>query len=222
MDLLDVIQNEVLKQKEEEALNNFSRVSDFRGFISESRPDPDVSVTLKLCCLSAERLKGGHGTRFTGVDASQRAEFEPTSNALADLTPLKRKPYIAQVTVWDAKTKKGSFSKTNIEFQPGAVYVFRQVDGVGFYADIAKGNVQYERDTPDKVFEQEPPLKKRKLDRVPSKNPGKSKAQVVATGKRPAGVEEIGDDILMATEEKEAEPRDLGSTRSMRSNPLSV
>lgn len=103
MDLLNTIQDEVMKQKEEATQNNFERVADFRDFISGMQPEAGVTVTLKLCCISAERVNGGRGIRFTGIDASQRAEFEPTMNALADLTPLKKKPFIAQVTVWDAK-----------------------------------------------------------------------------------------------------------------------
>ncbi|KAG2852384.1 hypothetical protein PC110_g13706 [Phytophthora cactorum] len=72
MNLLTTIQNNLLKQLEEEARNYFSRVSDFRCFISDARPGPDVIATLKLRCLSAERLSSGHGTCFIGVDAIQR------------------------------------------------------------------------------------------------------------------------------------------------------
>ncbi|KAG3079654.1 hypothetical protein PI125_g20656 [Phytophthora idaei] len=73
MNLLNTIQNDVMKQKEEEAQNHFEWVADVRDFISETCPEPDVSVTLKLCCISAERLNGGHGTR--SMQAS-----EPSSN----------------------------------------------------------------------------------------------------------------------------------------------
>ncbi|KAG2779696.1 hypothetical protein PC129_g18476 [Phytophthora cactorum] len=138
MDPLDTIQNYVLKQKEEEAQKHFERVADFRGFLSETLPEPDVSVTLKLCCISAERVNGGHGTRVTRIDASRHTEFEPTFNALADHTPLKKKPYIAQVMVWDGKAVKGSYAKANIDFQAGAVNVFRKVDGVAFTPMLRK------------------------------------------------------------------------------------
>ncbi|EEY59627.1 uncharacterized protein PITG_12208 [Phytophthora infestans T30-4] len=111
MNLLEAIKNDVLKQKEEETLNQFSTVAEFREFILASHPTAD-----------------------------------PTANALADLTPLKRKPYLVQVT-----------------FEPGAVYKFSHADGVGFYADIAKGSVQYELGNKYKIFEVEPPLKKRKV-----------------------------------------------------------
>ncbi|KAG2763340.1 hypothetical protein Pcac1_g24958 [Phytophthora cactorum] len=103
MDLLNTIQNDVMKQKEEEAQNIFERVADVRGFISETRLEPDTSVTIKLCCISAERLNGGYGTRFTGIDASQETVFASTFNALADLTPLQKKPYIAELRCGTAK-----------------------------------------------------------------------------------------------------------------------
>ncbi|KAL4093158.1 hypothetical protein PRIC1_012145 [Phytophthora ramorum] len=98
---------------------------------------------------------GNLGTCVTAIDAIQKTEFESTANALADLTPLKQKPFIAQVMVWNAKPKKGSYGMGNLEFHPGSVYTFRNVDGVGFYANIAKGSVQYERDLSDKVFEED-------------------------------------------------------------------
>lgn len=201
MDLLNTIQDEVMKQKEEATQNNFERVADFRDFISGMQPEAGVTVTLKLCCISAERVNGGRGIRFTGIDASQRAEFEPTMNALADLTPLKKKPFIAQVTVWDAKAVKGSYAKANLDFHPGAVYVFRKVDGVGFYAEIAKGTVQYERGVSDKVFEAEPPLKKRKLDEAPKKA-GKTKATATPSCKRAVFPASLSDDICMSKEER--------------------
>jgi hypothetical protein len=95
---------------------------------------------------------------------------------------LKRKQFICQVTVWDAKPKKGSFGKANLEFQPGSV-TFRNVVGVGFYADIAKGSVQFERDVKDKVFEAEPLLKKRKTTREVPKINGKAKLQASSVSK---------------------------------------
>ncbi|ETO66988.1 hypothetical protein F444_15963, partial [Phytophthora nicotianae P1976] len=72
MDLLKAIQNDVLKQKEEETQNQFSSVADFREFILASHPSADVSVSLTMCCLHSERLHGDHGTRVTLVDAAQR------------------------------------------------------------------------------------------------------------------------------------------------------
>ncbi|KAE8988388.1 hypothetical protein PR002_g21784 [Phytophthora rubi] len=183
MELLNSLQEEVLKQKEEEAVNTFSSVSGIRQFIITARPAPDVTVTLKICCLSAERINGGRGVRVTGVDASQRSVFEPTADALADLTPLKRKLYIVNVTVWDAKTKKGSYGKTNLEFRPGAVYTFHNVDCVGFYADIATGVVHFDRDNTEKIVEDAPPLKNRKVTREAPKKGGKSKMTAAAAEK---------------------------------------
>uniref|UniRef100_H3H3S4 Uncharacterized protein n=1 Tax=Phytophthora ramorum TaxID=164328 RepID=H3H3S4_PHYRM len=205
MDLLNAIQDEVLKQKEEEAHNIFSRVADLREFITTANPAPDVTVTLKLCCLSAERLMGNRGTHGTAIDAIQKTEFEPTANVLADLTPLKRKPFIAQVT-----------GKGNLEFHPGSVYTFRNVDGVGFYTDIAKGSVQYERDLSDKVFEAEPPLKKRKTTReVPKKN-GKAKLQASSLNKSSVVRDLFGDETVG---NKEDGPREAVTTRSKNTEP---
>ncbi|KAF1787530.1 hypothetical protein GQ600_323 [Phytophthora cactorum] len=142
MDLLEAIRKEVLKQKEEEALNFFSTVGDFCEFITTANTATDVSVTVKMTCWMSERVNGDHGTRVTLIDANQRAFFNLTVEALGELTVVKRKPYIAQIMVWDAKANKGVSgfgSKPGMVFRPGAVYVFLQVDGVGFYADIAKG-----------------------------------------------------------------------------------
>ncbi|KAG2824516.1 hypothetical protein PC119_g26388 [Phytophthora cactorum] len=175
MDLLNTIQNDVMKQKEEEAQNIFERVADVRGFISETRLEPDTSVTIKLCCISAERLNGGYGTRFTGIDASQETVFASTFNALADLTPLQKKPYIAELRL----------------------YVFRKVDGVGFYADIAKGNVQYEGGGSGKVFELELPIKKQKVVETPKRS-GKGKSPSALSCKRAVFPVASGDDISMA------------------------
>eukprot|EP00644_Phytophthora_capsici_P000405 jgi/Phyca11/99881/e_gw1.4.1070.1 len=185
MDLLNAIQDEVLKQKEEEAHNMFSRVADFRDFIATTTPAADVT---------------------------------PTANALSDLTPLKRKQFIAQVTVWDAKSMKGSHGKSNIEFHPGSVYTFRNVDGVGFFADIAKGSVQYERDVNDKIFEAEPPLKKRKQARdVPKKN-GKAKMQTSTLSKSSVPDDQLVDDIEMAAPNKDDGTRETVTTRSKNAN----
>ncbi|KAG6941894.1 hypothetical protein JG687_00019379 [Phytophthora cactorum] len=157
-----------MKQKEEEAQNIFERVADVRGFISETRLEPDTSVTIKLCCISAERLNGDYGTRFTGIDASQETVFASTFNALADLTPLQKKPYIAELRY-----------------------------GVGFYADIAKGNVQYEGGGSGKVFELELPIKKQKVVETPKRS-GKGKSPSALSCKRAVFPVASGDDISMA------------------------
>ncbi|KAG6953901.1 hypothetical protein JG688_00012596 [Phytophthora aleatoria] len=118
MDLLQAIQNGVLKQKEEEALNPIV-------FILTAHPRADVSIQPSLYHLHVERLKGGQGTRVTVIDEAQHEVFEPTANVLDDLALLKRKPYLAQFAVWDAKAKSGTNRKTNInvkaniDFHPG-------------------------------------------------------------------------------------------------------
>ncbi|KAF1773008.1 hypothetical protein GQ600_8616 [Phytophthora cactorum] len=66
---------------------------------------------------------------------------EEAQNQFGHLTPLKKKPNIAPGTVSDGKAVKGSYAKANVYFQAGTAYVFRKVDGVGFYVDVAKGNV---------------------------------------------------------------------------------
>ncbi|KAE8952399.1 hypothetical protein PR001_g33311 [Phytophthora rubi] len=47
MDLLFAIQDDVLKQKEQEAVNYFSHVQELREFIMTARPARDVVATLK-------------------------------------------------------------------------------------------------------------------------------------------------------------------------------
>lgn len=174
MEVLDAIRQDVLKQKEEEAVNFFSSVSELRTFIATAEPAPDVNISLKMCCLSSERLSGDNGTRVTVTDASQRGLFEATFEGLMELTPSKRKQYIAQITVWDAKGKKGYAGKANMQFRPGGLYEFRQVDGVMFYADTPSARVQYDRGAPGKIAEVLPPPIKRKS---PRESPAKKKCK---------------------------------------------
>ncbi|KAF1781732.1 hypothetical protein GQ600_11447 [Phytophthora cactorum] len=129
MDILEAIQSDVQKQKEEGAVNNFRTVVEFREFPSTAHTTTDVSATLSNCCLRVKRLV--------------RAVFEAAADALNNLTPLKRKPYLAQVTVWDAKLKRGSYAKTS---------TFRHVDGLSFYTEVASGNVHFERGDNKKVL----------------------------------------------------------------------
>ncbi|POM60203.1 hypothetical protein PHPALM_30970 [Phytophthora palmivora] len=56
----------MLKQNEEKAVYQFSRVTDQHEFISEVNRAPDVVVTLKVCCLSSERRHGCRANRVTG------------------------------------------------------------------------------------------------------------------------------------------------------------
>ncbi|KAE9253550.1 hypothetical protein PF002_g3286 [Phytophthora fragariae] len=113
MDLLAAIQSEVLRQKEEEAVNLFSWVVDFRDFILNTRPADDVLVALK-CAVSTRN----------------------------DFKTAKRKPFIAQIMVWDAKPDRSSAGRSSIEFRPGTVYKFHQVELVGIYDGVAQGSVQ--------------------------------------------------------------------------------
>ncbi|KAE8886916.1 hypothetical protein PF005_g30336 [Phytophthora fragariae] len=202
MELLQAIQNDVLKHKEEEAVNQFFTTAGFREFILTTHPNPDVMVTLYLCCLHAERLQAGNGTRVTLTDAAQREVFEQTSSAINDLTPLKRKPYLVQVTVWDAKQNKVCYGKAIIDFKPGAVYKFTHVDGVGFYADIAKGSVQYERGNDFKICETEPPLKKRKLPSEISPVPANAKTHASVATPGMSGANAGDGDVIMTSGSK--------------------
>ncbi|KAF1781735.1 hypothetical protein GQ600_12643 [Phytophthora cactorum] len=121
MDILEAIQSDVQKQKEEGAVNNFRTVVEFREFPSTAHTTTDVSATLSNCCLRVKRFSGDHGTRVALIEKIQRAVFEAAADALNNLTPLKRKPYLAQVTVWDAKLKRGSYAKTSVEFHTGSL-----------------------------------------------------------------------------------------------------
>eukprot|EP00644_Phytophthora_capsici_P011220 jgi/Phyca11/110666/e_gw1.18.249.1 len=51
MELLTKLHNTVLEMMEQDALNTFSTVADFRAYIETTRPASDVIVTLKLCSL---------------------------------------------------------------------------------------------------------------------------------------------------------------------------
>ncbi|KAE9163347.1 hypothetical protein PF005_g30488 [Phytophthora fragariae] len=221
MDLLDAIRRDVLKQKEEEAMNYFSTVADFREFIMAAKSTPDVSVTVKMTCWTSERINGDHGTRVTLIDANQHAFYEATVESLNELTSVKRKPYIAQITVWDVKANKaarGVSGKPFMLFRPGAVYVFRQVDGVAFYADIPKGSVQFERGNDDKIVEVVAPVLKRKAPCAAAKKNAKAKTHELGTGMSSDPDDDEGD-IVMDTECKESED-DVGvRTRSNTSAP---
>ncbi|KAE8973457.1 hypothetical protein PR002_g26198 [Phytophthora rubi] len=90
-------------------------------------------------CLSSERLRENNDTRVTVIEASQHGVFDSTRETLNDLTAGKRKAYIAQITVCYSQFKKGVPNRPNLIFHPGALYAFRQIDGVDFYADIPIG-----------------------------------------------------------------------------------
>ncbi|KAG6954139.1 hypothetical protein JG688_00012507 [Phytophthora aleatoria] len=132
-----------------------------------------------MTSLMAERLNGDHGTGVTAMDTNQRALYGATAEALNELTVVKQKPYIAQITV----------------------YGFRQVDGVGFYADIVKRRVQYGRGKTAKIFEVTGPPLKRKGIRATGQKKTIAKPQYPSTN---VGSETDADEqgVVMKSEEK--------------------
>ncbi|KAG6941609.1 hypothetical protein JG688_00018578, partial [Phytophthora aleatoria] len=93
-----------------------------------------------MCCYNCERLSAD--TARVLMRCSRR--FEEVREALNELNSVNRKPFIAQVTVWDSKKKVGSPKTGRMHFRVGAVYEFKQVHSVGYFSDIAKGSVQLE------------------------------------------------------------------------------
>ncbi|KAE9135117.1 hypothetical protein PF006_g14681 [Phytophthora fragariae] len=138
-----------------------------------------------MCCLSSERLRANNGTRVTVIDASQHGVFDSTQEALHDLTAGKHKT-------------------PNLVFHPGALYEFRQIDGVGFYADTPIGRVQFEADNV-KIVELLPPSNKRKAAH------GSFKKNAKAKGKAKAKEPTSGQDTEPDDEPEDDEPEDDGA-----------
>ncbi|KAG1695499.1 hypothetical protein DVH05_003350 [Phytophthora capsici] len=161
MDFLDSIRGAVLKQMEEEAVNIFSSVRDFREFITTTHPAVDICVTLRMCCLHVERLEGTNATRVVLVDGRRCVEVNTALKAVDDCIGYQDKRDVVQVTVWDSKMSNAFAGDSNIVFHVGAMYVLHQVEYVGLYDGIAKGSIQYEYGNLDKIREIAPPLKKR-------------------------------------------------------------
>ncbi|KAE9054283.1 hypothetical protein PF010_g32601 [Phytophthora fragariae] len=176
MQLIDNLRSAVLQQREDEVSNFFSDVSDLREFISAREPGAGVNITVKMCCYNAERLSADNGSRITLVNSSAHGTFEEVQEALNELNSVNRKPFIAQVTVWDSKKKFGSPKSGRIHFRVGAVYEFKQVHSVGYFSDIAKGSVQLEVASSDRVVERLPPILKRKNAGEPSGRHPKARA----------------------------------------------
>ncbi|ETI52701.1 hypothetical protein F443_04252 [Phytophthora nicotianae P1569] len=166
MELINRLRNAVLQQREDEVLNFFTKVSDLRDFISAREP-AGVNVTAKMCCYSAERLSQDNGSRITLRNVYAQPMFNEVQETLSELNSVNRKPFIAQITVWDSKKKIGSPKSGRVHFRVGAVYEFKQVHSVGYFSDIAKGSVQLEERTPDRVVEKSAPLLKRKVGQEP-------------------------------------------------------
>ncbi|KAE9090791.1 hypothetical protein PF010_g18451 [Phytophthora fragariae] len=141
--LIDRIRSAVLLQQEQAATNFLTRVDDVRDFVANQVPDAGVEIAQKMTCFV----------------------FESVQNDLSDLNAVNRKPFIVQVTVWDAKKRVGSPRTVPMQFRPGAVYEFRQVHDVGFYADIPKGSVQMEEGATERIVQRAAPILKRKPDR---------------------------------------------------------
>ncbi|KAG1711667.1 hypothetical protein DVH05_008914 [Phytophthora capsici] len=158
MELLTKLHNTVLEMMEQDALNTFSTVADFRAYIETTRPASDVIVTLKLCCLSSERLAGCRGTRVTCIDKRKCIGFYETAESMGALDIPAFRARIAQVVVWD-DIKPSTRQKPCIEFKPGAVYEFQRMEYVGLYDDVVSGTVQYDNENHDKIREIAPPIR---------------------------------------------------------------
>ncbi|KAF1783165.1 hypothetical protein GQ600_25510 [Phytophthora cactorum] len=79
--------------------------------------------------------------------------------------------------------------------------MFCHVDDVGFFADIAKGNVEYERGDNDKIYKVEPHVKKRKVSHDLQLQSVKHKINAPPSDKTSKAVT---DDVIMEPESKEA------------------
>ncbi|KAE8897787.1 hypothetical protein PF003_g18422 [Phytophthora fragariae] len=139
MQLIDNLRSAVLQQREDEVSNFFSDVSDLREFISAREPGAGVNITVKMCCYNAERLSADNGSRITLVNSSAHGTFEEVQEALNELNSVNRKPFIAQVTVWDSKKKFGS-PKSGPHPIPcrRLCTSSNKYTAVGYFSDIAK------------------------------------------------------------------------------------
>ncbi|OWZ02197.1 hypothetical protein PHMEG_00026282 [Phytophthora megakarya] len=129
-----------------------------------------------MCCYTSERLAADNATHVTLVDSMAHGLFDDVQETLSELNTVNRKPFIAQITVWDAKKKAGSPRAARVNFSVGAVYEFRQVHNIGYCSDIAKGNVQLEGPASDRIIEVHPPALKRKGEQAPSPRGPKARA----------------------------------------------
>ncbi|ETP35125.1 hypothetical protein F442_16634 [Phytophthora nicotianae P10297] len=82
-----------------------------------------------------------------------RVDWEHIAALLRTLEPLKREPHVAEIIVWDANTTPDPFARRNIDFRPGAVYVFHEVERLGNFDGRAGGAVQYDVDDANKIRE---------------------------------------------------------------------
>ncbi|POM73103.1 Hypothetical protein PHPALM_10084 [Phytophthora palmivora] len=196
MDALSSIRNAVIRQREDEASNFFTNVDDLREFITNHEPAPGVNVTVKMCCFNSERLSADNGSRVTLVNATFHGMFEGVQKDLTELNIINRKPFIAQITVWDEKKRTGSPRKGRMLFRPGAIYEFKQVHSVGFFSDIPRGSVQLDEASEDRVMEKQPPLLKRKNSGEQSGRQPKALALAMHDEEEKGGESEGGGGIL--------------------------
>ncbi|KAF1794840.1 hypothetical protein GQ600_5742 [Phytophthora cactorum] len=103
VELGDRIRAAALRQQEESESNYFTRVEDMRDFVIVHAPSPGVEITVKMVCFSGERLTANNGTRVTLSDYLCMS----ISKDLFELNAINRKPFIMQITVWDAKKQVG-------------------------------------------------------------------------------------------------------------------
>ncbi|KAG7386509.1 hypothetical protein PHYPSEUDO_015609 [Phytophthora pseudosyringae] len=157
MELLTTIRNTVLEKMEQDAVNLFSTVTDLRAFICATRPAPSVIVTVKLCCLTSERLAGCCGTRVTCMNRLKCIGFDEEQGSMRALELPALNARIAKVVVWD-DTKPHTVHQANMDFRPGGVYEFHRVAYVGLNDGIATGAVQYDCEDTSKVCEVSPPI----------------------------------------------------------------
>ncbi|ETL81741.1 hypothetical protein L917_17993, partial [Phytophthora nicotianae] len=132
-----------------------------RNFLTINMPSPGVELTVKMVCFAAERLGADNGTRVTLIDYLAHSTFASLYKDMSELNGVNRKPFIVQITVWDAKKRE-----------------MKQVHNVGFYAEIPKGSVQLEEGAPDRVTERMTPILKRKGEHEPSARKGKARASM--------------------------------------------
>ncbi|KAG1685496.1 hypothetical protein DVH05_008326 [Phytophthora capsici] len=102
--------------------------------------------------------------------------LDEVQEALSGLNSVNRKPFIAQITVWDSKKKIGSPTAGRMHFRVSAVDEFKQVHSVGYFSDMAKGRVQLREGAPNRVEETSAPLLKRKIGQGVSGRHPKSRA----------------------------------------------
>ncbi|ETL28487.1 hypothetical protein L916_18179, partial [Phytophthora nicotianae] len=107
--------------QDESVTNYFTRVDDMRNFLTINMPSPGVELTVKMVCFAAERLGADNGTRVTLIDYLAHSTFASLYKDMSELNGVNRKPFIVQITVWDAKKRVGSPRLTPMQFRPGAV-----------------------------------------------------------------------------------------------------